>query len=776
MLGGTRFLLSKYVYVTLFLLYALGSFTGQLLAPSLIDGYILFLFSWFALVMFILLISTIGRVVHTIVLPAVYLLIFLTSFSYSYTQSVRTLSSPLEPLAGESVVVRGVVTNFPRYSASGSSFFLKVTRIVADKVQLFHPRGLGKIYVFVAQGEEVPLSYQTELEIRGVLAKAPDPQNFGGFSMKDYLRPFGVSYQIFVPSPKMVRVVAEPNFAGRFLYKLKEKLVRRAKEVFPSPYSELFLGLTLGDSAIFFPREIKDTFRKAGLTHLLVVSGTQISLFFLLVGILLLRFESPFTRFGKVTRILKYPIIFLLIFSYCILTGFEPSIQRAFIVSVVILVAHYFLHETDSLNVLGQAGLIILILRPAEVLSVSFQLTFTATLGLLLALRVVMPIISIFSFWLRPFVVLIATTTGAQIMVFPLILYYFNQLSPWGIVSNLVAIPISFLIICFAIGFYLLGPIPVIGTAISWLIMVGLKFLYWWASSFANLPGSGHFYVPMQASVVLVSLALLFIGFSELAFSVGMRRVVSALSFAGLASLIILSASFSFTRTLPFLRVLYLPSGSASLLITKTRDGIVFLDFPSSEERQAQLLDRLSSLLMKSGISKIEMVVLLGEHLPPISTWQSFPIRTDGVLEAKASKLYFLHGRETAIPTSVKTYFNQSQRIVLFSIDLGHLNEVIVPTTYLSGEEFNVQLPSSIGNEARSKQLTAVVVGSRAKRFQSKFKSFLKQNAFDALILQGRGKAGVNLNTELPNIRLFSQNEKREIRISSTGEITYFSR
>jgi len=776
MLAGTKFLLSKYVYLTLFLLYALGAFAGQLLTPSLVDSSILFLLPWFALVLFIILVSTIGRVVPAILLPSVYLLILLTSFSYSYAQSARVLLSPLEPLTQESVVVRGVVTNFPRYSASGSSFFLKATRIQTEKVELSHPRGIDKIYVFLAHGEELPISYQTELEIRGILAKAPSAQNYGGFSMRDYLKPFGVSYQIFVPSLKMAKVVAEPKFAGRFLYKLKENLVQRAKKVFPSPYSELFLGLTLGDSAIFFPREVKDTFRKAGLTHLLVVSGTQISLFFLLVGILLLRFESPFTPFGKVTRVLKYPLIFLLIFSYSILTGFEPSIQRAFIVSVVILVAHYFLHETDSLNVLGQAGLIILILRPAEVLSVSFQLTFSATLGLILALRAIMPITSVFSSWLRPIVVLIATTGGAQVMVFPLILYYFNQLSPWGVVSNLVAIPISFLIICLAIGFYLLGPIPIIGTFISWLIMVGLRFLYWWATSFANLPGSGQFYVPMETSLVLVSLALLFIAFSELAFNAGTRRIVSALSFAVLAFLIILSAPYSFAKTLPFLRILYLPSGSASLLITKSREGILFLDFPSSEESQSQLMDKLSSLLMKSGISRVGRVILLGEHSPSISAWRAFPIQVDSVLEAKASKLYLIGGRQNANPSSLKTYFNSSGRIVLFSIDLGRSSEVIVPTTYLSGEEFGVRLPSSAGERAGSKRLIAVVVGSRARRFQSRLKPFLKQNAFDALILQGRSKAQMGLTAELPNLQLFSQKEKREIRVSFGGEITYFRR
>ncbi len=707
----------------------------------------------------------------------VYLLLSLVGFGSSYFRRSLSLSDPLDLLEGKQVKVSGIVSSFPRYSTSGLSFLLKVRKAQSENLILEHPKSVGTIYVFVREGQELPISYHFEVEISGTLTGLTGAVNRGDFSMKEYLRPLEINYELFVPSKWQV-ISSKPydNLASIF-YKLKLYLIKRAYEAFQAPYNQLFLGLTIGDSAVYFPTELKEIFRKAGLTHLLVVSGSQVSLFFLIVGLLLLRFESPFSYTGKAVRVLKYPLIFLLILGYSVLTGFEPSIQRAFIVSSLVLLAHFFFYEVDALHVIGQAGLIILISRPAEILSVSFQLTFAATVGLILGIRAMIPLISYLSSWLKAFLVLLAATFGAQIMVFPLILYYFGQITPYGLISNLVAIPVSFFAMLMAVSFYIFGSIPLLGDLIRITTHLILSFLYWWAKTFASLPGSSLSYVPISGVACAISCLLLFLAIIELGLNQKRIRFVIGAFLILLSTFVLYLPLKAFQDNLPQILVYYLRSGNASLYIDAHRNGIIFVNFPSSPNSQEVLIERLSSLLSRSGVKALRSMIILSDSIPDRSIIGKLSFKPE-LLVSSVDKTVFPLSRKykVALDTLPTFYFNVEGKLVLYQLDLNKGVEVYLSVLKDANESLNVLLPPIPSRDSSASETKRILIipGSFAKKKASQFKRFVVQNKFNVVISQGRSDISNLVYGNGSGLKVYSQLKKSEIDIKPDGSVSSF--
>ncbi len=775
-MDGLKTLFSRYVYLLLFIVYAVGIALSYVLRfPEGYPGFS-FLILWlcFILLLFLPAVFPIGfeKMLGWLIL----VLVFLTALTHSQLRQTISKDEPLSLYEGRYVSAKGVVVSFPRYSESGISFFMQVHEITSEGVRMEHPKGVGKIYVFVRDAQGLALSYKYWVELSGTLTSLKGASNMGAFSMRDYLKPFGVGYQIFVPTPGGLRILKEASFIGRLFYRLKEGFVRRANSSFPSPYSELFLGLTIGDSAIYFPQEIKETFRTAGLTHLLVVSGTQVSLFFLIIGLILLRFESPFTVLGKLVRYLKYPLILFLVLGYSILTGFEPSIQRAFIVSTLLLIAHFLYYETDSLHVIGQAGLIILILRPAELLSVSFQLTFAATIGLVLMIRGVMPLLGNINYFVRASLTLVATTSGAQIMVLPALLYYFAQITPYGLISNLVAIPVSFLIILLALGYYLVGALPLIGTVIWWLTIVNLKFLYWWASFFSSLPGASVPYVPISSLTALLAFGILFSGFVEMGLGQKLNRFIIGFVCLLMSVGILLIPVYQFNKTLPVLRVFYFHSGNASLYINRNRTGILFVEYPNTAERQNVLHGQLTSLLSRSGIRRLSLVVVLGKHFPEEKTWRELRYFPKAVINGVTGEVKFSSLSEAWEVEGLDYFFGPNGQLATFILDLGGGADVVIPVRENLKEFLRLELPSKSteGSSGLSGSRVLLIPNSAIKPYPPSLRTFITANEIDKVILEGSGNLPPLVQELAPRSKFFGQVEKKEICVRPRGVVTVF--
>lgn len=199
--------------------------------------------------------------------------------------------------------------------------------------------------------------------------------------------------------------------------------------------------------------ELKQAFNRAGIGHLLAISGLHIGIVatgaFLIFKVLL-----SYIKFLLRHAWTKKGAVILSVIPVCIyglLSGMSPSTQRAVIMVIVFLAAFLFEREHDPMNTLAVAALLILIIDPPSLFSISFQLSFTAVLAILYGLsRVQTPwqsdtrgiqkkkrvrvAIKLFYFFMVSLFAILGTL--------PLIMFYFNQISLVGLLANFIFVPL----------------------------------------------------------------------------------------------------------------------------------------------------------------------------------------------------------------------------------------------------------------------------------------------------------------------------------------------
>jgi len=205
---------------------------------------------------------------------------------------------------------------------------------------------------------------------------------------------------------------------------------------------------------------------------------------------------------------------------YAALSGLAPSTQRAVIMVIIFLLTLLVEREHDLINTLVTAALIILIINPTAVFSIAFQLSFTSVLSIFFGMYSIgyqKPVpTNLKTFFVNYGKSLFLASCFAVIGTAPLVMFYFNQISFWGILSNLLFIPlIGFVIVPLSL-FSVLFLFPVSMIWASWglyfcssLIEFAIKIAF----QFSYLPFSSiKFFSPSMIEIICIYFLLWCIG------------------------------------------------------------------------------------------------------------------------------------------------------------------------------------------------------------------------------------------------------------------------
>jgi competence protein ComEC len=253
-------------------------------------------------------------------------------------------------------------------------------------------------------------------------------------------------------------------------------------------------ALTIGERHAI-SAELREVFNRLGIGHLLAISGLHVGI---IAIVLMGGFQWIFHRFSFVLAIgggraaaicATLPAILI----YGLMAGMAPSTQRAVIMVSLGLGAYLLRREGDTLNLIALAGLLILVWHPPMLFSIGFQMSFAAVWAIVLGLGYVWPgAYSAPLGWRRlgfRLLTFMAVTLFATAGTLPLLMYYFHQFSLFGLVANLVAVPlIGFVVL--PLGLISFGLLPLSETLASLGLQMGgfllnavLKAAHW-ASAF----------------------------------------------------------------------------------------------------------------------------------------------------------------------------------------------------------------------------------------------------------------------------------------------------
>ena len=199
----------------------------------------------------------------------------------------------------------------------------------------------------------------------------------------------------------------------------------------PGPEQALVRAMVLGDRA-GLDEETAEAFRIAGTYHVLALSGAQVALLAGLLHALARRaVRSPAATALLVSGILVF---------YAQLVGGDVPIVRATVMAAVLLAGRAMALDADGANLLGLAAIALLVQRPSAVGDVGFQLSFAATLGLIVFTRPLLDRAPVLPLALH---VALAGSLAAQAPLVPLLAVHFHRVAPAAPLLNLLAVPLS---------------------------------------------------------------------------------------------------------------------------------------------------------------------------------------------------------------------------------------------------------------------------------------------------------------------------------------------
>lgn len=217
-------------------------------------------------------------------------------------------------------------------------------------------------------------------------------------------------------------------WTGRLRHELRRRLV---EHVPAGPEQAVVRAMVLGDRTGLEP-DTEEAFRIAGTYHVLALSGAQIAL---VAGLLL----WPL-RYVLAPPVLRAVLVSGLLGGYSLLVGGDVPIVRAALMAAAVLVGDALDLAGETANLLGASALALLVARPGDWADVGFQLSFGATLGLVVLTP---PIVA----WLPRLPLrlelALATSLAAQLALLPLLALHFHRLAPAALLLNLAAVPLS---------------------------------------------------------------------------------------------------------------------------------------------------------------------------------------------------------------------------------------------------------------------------------------------------------------------------------------------
>ncbi|MEG4108877.1 ComEC/Rec2 family competence protein [Microcoleus sp. S13_C5] len=433
------------------------------------------------------------------------LLAFLASVYFAVRSPQPAIDdiSKLIPAGGNTqevaVTVRGRVVSTPRLTRSGRSQFWLETDLVSEinggeGGAVVNRPVSGKLYVTVPLLQTTGLYADNTIAVVGSLYKPQPPSNPGAFDFQAYLAREGafVGLKGRQIDWKRENAIADVNRVNSqtaaFLepsgmqpskiQAMRQRIVRSQLSQLNVPEGPLISAIALGKQAVDLPYNIRDYFVQAGLAHAIAASGTQVSMVLALVLALTRRFSKQLQfSFGV-------GALFLLV----ALTGFEPSVCRAALMGFGTLFALVLNRQVKPLGLLLIAATILLLVNPLWIWDLGFQLSFLATLGLIVTTPPLMAKLD----WMPPAIAsIVVVPIAASVWVLPLLLYVFSVVSPYSILVNIIAAPLLWILSIGGMVSALAGLIfPPAGSVLAQLLDYPAKGLIAIAQYFSQLPGN----------------------------------------------------------------------------------------------------------------------------------------------------------------------------------------------------------------------------------------------------------------------------------------------
>ena len=365
--------------------------------------------------------------------------------SYFYTSYVEWENQPSKGLNFE--MTEGVIQTTPLINGDRLSFQIKVND--RDMLQLMY-----KIQTVEQKEQLRKLHAGMTCAFQGEMKVPPEVRNFHGFDYRDYLHKQKIH---FLFEAKEISNCTQNSLTfTQWVFLLRQNAVSKVAEMFPGQSGAFINALLFGDRQLM-TFEVEEQYQQFGLVHLLAISGSHIVLLMAIGYFILLRIG--------LTREMTTIFLVVCIPLYMFLAGASPSVIRASVTGVMLLLAFMYAIRISSLDALSMTAILMLVYDPYMVFDIgSFALLLSSNRLLhrdngLIQNTIYLSVIS-------------------QLASTPILLYHFGYFSPYSIFLNLIYVPFLSCIVlpCSIVIFLCALFVPFVSTWLAHGLSVCLMF------------------------------------------------------------------------------------------------------------------------------------------------------------------------------------------------------------------------------------------------------------------------------------------------------------
>ena len=367
-----------------------------------------------------------------------------------------------------------------------NSYLCKVNVIqLIDSNTIIPSNGKAILYL-QKDSASAKLLYGDRLLIETEFSLPEQAQNPDGFDYAAYLKRQGVGGTSYICAESWHRTGNNPAFSiQREADKCRNYLldIYRNFQIEADEFAVL-AALTLGFTDDLQP-DLRASYSATGAMHILSVSGMHVGIVYIVMAFML-----SFMNKNLRSVILKTIFITIFLWVYAFITGLSPAVVRAALMFSLVALASCFERKSQIYNTIFMSAFFMLVFNPTLLFDVGSQLSYSAVLSIIFFQPAIAKFYIAKNKYSRFFWNVLSVSVAAQLGTLPITLYYFQQFPNYFLLTNIVAIPLSSVVIYLAMGLLIVSYIPYLSVAVAFLLKWSLWLLNYLIVWIQHLPYS----------------------------------------------------------------------------------------------------------------------------------------------------------------------------------------------------------------------------------------------------------------------------------------------
>ena len=381
---------------------------------------------------------------------------------------------------------------FGNYYQPGTKLIIRIDETLSEKAKSYKTTASvetvingnkilpakGKLLVYLFKDSlTARLQYGDKLVISKEVQPIKNTGNPGAFNYQRYAAFQQLFHNVFLKQHDFVLLkTKDPALFTKWIFYLRKQIVTALKKNIHGEDETAIAEALLIGYKDDLDQDLVQAYSNTGVVHIIAISGLHLGLIYIMLEWIF--GKIPFLKRSKLLRVV---FIVASLWLFTLITGASASVLRSAVMFSFIVLGKLSNKKASIFNSLAVSALVLLLIDPFFLWDVGFQLSYLAIISIVIFQKTVYSWFYIKNKWIDKIWQLAAVTIAAQLLTLPVCIYYFHQFPNLFLITNVIAVPLSSLILFAEIILLAFGWIPFagfwIGRITSWLLWLMNKVI-----------------------------------------------------------------------------------------------------------------------------------------------------------------------------------------------------------------------------------------------------------------------------------------------------------